>query len=113
MSAAVAAFILATAFATSVLSGVFGMAGGLVLMGALALVLPVSAALVTHGLIQMVANGWRAILHRQHLQWRIVGLYALGSAAASSPGPRRHRPETPLPFQEREGNSASCAACVR
>ena len=83
MSGAVAAFILVVALVTSTVSGVFGMAGGLMLMGALALVLPVSAALVTHGLIQLVANGWRAILHRQHLQWRIVGLYALGSAGVA------------------------------
>lgn len=33
------------------------MAGGLVLMGALALLLPVSAAFVTHGILQLVANG--------------------------------------------------------
>ena len=84
MSGAVAAFILVVALITSTVSGVFGMAGGLMLMGALALVLPVSAALVTHGLIQLVANGWRAVLHRQHLQWRIVGLYALGSAAVAT-----------------------------
>ena len=84
MSGAVAAFILVVALVTSTVSGVFGMAGGLMLMGALALVLPVSAALVTHGLIQMAANGWRAVLHRQHVQWRIVGLYALGSAGVAT-----------------------------
>jgi uncharacterized membrane protein YfcA len=84
MSFAVAAFLLAVAFATAVLSGVFGMAGGLVLMGALALVLPVQAALVTHGLLQMAANGWRAILHRRHVQWRILLLYILGSATAAA-----------------------------
>ncbi len=78
-----AVFILAVALITSAVSGVLGMAGGLMLMGALALVLPVSAALVTHGLIQMAANGWRALLHRRHVQWRIVGLYALGSGAAA------------------------------
>lgn len=83
MSAPVAAFLLVAAFCTAVLSGVFGMAGGLVLMGALALVLPVSAALVTHGLLQMAANGWRAILHRRHLQWPIIGFYVLGSAGAA------------------------------
>jgi uncharacterized membrane protein YfcA len=58
------------------------MAGGLVLMGALALVLPVSAAMVTHGVLQMVANGWRAILLRRHIEWRIVGHYALASLVA-------------------------------
>ncbi len=83
MSLLVSVFILAAAFVTSVVSGVFGMAGGLMLMGALALALPVSAALVTHGLIQMAANGWRAVLHRKHLQWRIVGLYVVGAVAAA------------------------------
>jgi uncharacterized membrane protein YfcA len=67
---------------TSSISGVFGMAGGLMLMGALALVLPVSAAMVTHGAVQIVSNGWRGWLHRRHINWRVVGFYALGSAIA-------------------------------
>jgi len=70
------------AFVTATLSGVFGMAGGLVLMGALALVLPVQAAFVTHGLLQLVANGWRAVLHRTFVRWDIVGWYALASLVA-------------------------------
>jgi uncharacterized membrane protein YfcA len=78
----VSVFILVTALATATLSGVFGMAGGLVLMGALALVLPVKAAFVTHGLLQLTANGCRAVLHRRHVRWGIVGLYAVGSLAA-------------------------------
>jgi len=79
-----ALFVLAASFVTATLSGVFGMAGGLVLMGALALVLPVSAAFVTHGVLQLVANGWRAVLHRRHVQWRIVGFYAVASLAAGA-----------------------------
>ena len=83
MSGGVAAFVVAAAFVTATLSGVFGMAGGLVLMGALALVLPVQAAFVTHGLLQLVANGWRAALHRRHVRWDIVGWYALASLVAA------------------------------
>ncbi|MBO9671385.1 MAG: sulfite exporter TauE/SafE family protein [Sphingobium sp.] len=75
--------LIVTAFFTALLSGIFGMAGGLVLMGALALILPVSAAFVTHGLLQLVANGWRAVLHRRFVDWRIVGWYALASFAAA------------------------------
>jgi len=82
LSGATALFILITAFFTAILTGVFGLAGGLVLMGALALVLPVQAAFVTHGFIQIIANGWRAILHRKHIRWLIVGLYAAGSVLA-------------------------------
>ncbi len=81
MTLAAIVILIVTAFVTATLTGVFGMAGGLVLMGVLALLMPVSAAFVTHGLLQLAANGWRAALHRRHVQWRIVGLYALGSAA--------------------------------
>jgi uncharacterized membrane protein YfcA len=76
-------FILASAFVTAALSGVFGMAGGLLLMGGLALVLPVKAAFVTHGLLQLVANGWRALLHRRFVRWDVVFLYAAASAVAA------------------------------
>jgi uncharacterized protein len=76
-------FLIIVAFFTALLSGIFGMAGGLVLMGALALVLPVSAAFVTHGLLQLVANGWRAILHREYIIWPIILNYVLASVVAS------------------------------
>jgi uncharacterized membrane protein YfcA len=75
--------LLAVVLVTSTVSGVFGMAGGLLLMGALTLALEVPAAMVTHGVVQLTSNGWRAVLHRRHLRWPILGLYALGSAAAS------------------------------
>ncbi|MBT2186593.1 sulfite exporter TauE/SafE family protein [Sphingobium nicotianae] len=78
------AFIVLTAFVTAFLSGILGMAGGLVLMGALALVLPVSAAFVTHGILQLVANGWRAVVHRQYVDWTILRNYAVASFAAAA-----------------------------
>lgn len=82
MTLLAAAFVVFTAFVTATLSGVFGMAGGLVLMGALAFVLPVQAAFVTHGILKLVANGWRSLLHRKHVAWSIVGWYALASLIA-------------------------------
>ncbi|MBI1186795.1 MAG: TSUP family transporter [Alphaproteobacteria bacterium] len=80
----IAWLLLLVVFITSTVSGVFGMAGGLMLMGALALVLPVSAAMITHGAVQIVANGSRAVLHRQHIQWRIILMYAAGSGAVTT-----------------------------
>jgi uncharacterized membrane protein YfcA len=79
MAAGAAVFLIVMSFLTAALSGVFGMAGGMVLKGALALVLPVSATFVVHGILQLVANAWRAILHRRHVEWRIVTMFALGS----------------------------------
>jgi uncharacterized membrane protein YfcA len=75
--------IIVTAFVTAFLSGILGMAGGLVLMGALALLLPVSAAFVTHGILQLVANGWRAVVHRRFIAWPIIANYAFASAVAA------------------------------
>lgn len=63
---------------TSFLSGVFGMAGGMVLMGCLVFLLPVAHAMVLHGFIQAVANGWRALMWRRHVQWSIVFRFVLG-----------------------------------
>ncbi len=76
--------ILLATFVTAFISGVFGMAGGLILMGVLALLLPVSSAMVVHGVIQSVSNGWRAILHVKWIDWRILGIYLFGSAAAAA-----------------------------
>ncbi len=84
MSIMIGAFLVVTAFVTAFLSGILGMAGGLVLMGALALVMPVSAAFVTHGILQLVANGYRAALQRNHIDWRILRNYALASAVAAA-----------------------------
>ncbi|HEY8002580.1 MAG TPA: TSUP family transporter [Phenylobacterium sp.] len=84
MTITTGAFIVVMAFLTAALSGVFGMAGGLLLKGALALVLPVSATFVVHGMLQLVANAWRAILHRKHVHWPIVGIFALGAFAAGA-----------------------------
>jgi uncharacterized membrane protein YfcA len=67
--------------ATSFLSGVVGMAGGMILMGVLLLMMDVTAAMVLHGVTQTGANGWRAFLWRRHVEWRIIGGYAVGSFA--------------------------------
>lgn len=67
---------------TSVISGIFGMAGGLILMLILAQFLAVPAAMVLHGITQFFSNGWRAWLWRGWIDWRIVGLYVLGAAPA-------------------------------
>lgn len=67
---------------TSVISGIFGMAGGLILMLVLGLLLPVQTAMVLHGITQFFSNGWRAVMWRQWIDWRIIGLYALGALPA-------------------------------
>jgi uncharacterized membrane protein YfcA len=67
---------------TSFLSGIFGMAGGIILLGVLLIVLDVAPAMVLFGTTQMAANGWRALLWRQHVQWHLIGGYIVGACVA-------------------------------
>ncbi len=56
---------------TSFISGILGMAGGLILMGVLLALMPLPAAMLLHGITQMAANGWRAWLWRRDVNWRV------------------------------------------
>jgi uncharacterized protein len=76
--AALAALVLGTSF----LSGIFGIAGGMILMGGLILLMPVPAAMILHGTTQLAANGWRAALWWRYIDATVVLRFAVGSAAA-------------------------------
>jgi uncharacterized membrane protein YfcA len=82
MSSLTLAFIGVTIFVTSFVSGVFGMAGGLILLGLLLVFLDVPTAMVTLSIIQFTANGWRAALWWRYVRWRIFAFYVVGAAAA-------------------------------
>lgn len=53
--------------ASSFLSGVFGMAGGMVLLGVMLSVLDVAPAMLLFSATQTASNGWRAVLWREHV----------------------------------------------
>ena len=74
--------IIISALATSILSGLVGMAGGVVLMAVLINILPVSSAMVLHGITQFTANGSRTLILRKHLMWRLLPGYVLGAVFA-------------------------------
>ncbi len=67
---------------TSLLSGIFGMAGGLILVGVLLALMPVPEAMALHAVTQMASNGWRASLGLRHVRWPIVGTYVVGCLLA-------------------------------
>jgi len=70
--------ILAIIFSTSLLSGLLGMGGGMILAGLLALILPLPVALFLHAATQFTANTYRCLLLKNHIQWVIVLRYAIG-----------------------------------
>ena len=75
----VLAIIAVTTLFTSFVSGIFGMAGGLILLGVLLIFMDVAPAMVLFGIIQMVSNGWRATLWRRYVDWGIVWRFLVGS----------------------------------
>ncbi len=81
MSYALLALITVATFLTAILSGVFGMAGGIIMMALLLSLLPVASAMVLHAAIQLVSNGWRFFLWRNHVVWHVTPFYGLGMVA--------------------------------
>lgn len=65
--------------ATSLISGILSMAGGLILMGVFGFFLSVPAAMVLHGVAQAVSNGSRIWLHRKHIRVRVLIPYTAGA----------------------------------
>ena len=74
--------IIISVFATAVLSGILGMAGGMILMAILVSTVSVSAAMMIHGAVQATSNASRCWFLRRHVQWRILPAYAAGAGLA-------------------------------
>jgi len=77
-----ALLILISATVTACISGIFGMAGGMIFMGIIASVMGVAEAMVVHGAVQSVSNSSRAWLLRPDIRWDILGFKFLGALPA-------------------------------
>ncbi|MEM0986182.1 MAG: sulfite exporter TauE/SafE family protein [Pseudomonadota bacterium] len=86
MTTAAAIIILAASSFTAFLSGIFGMAGGLILMGVLIALPSVSVpmAMIIHGALQMTANGWRTWLLRGDVDWVAFRRYTAGAVIGTA-----------------------------
>jgi uncharacterized membrane protein YfcA len=79
MTASAFAVLGVTIVFTSFLSGVFGMAGGMILLGVLLNYFDVATGMILFSIIQLFANGWRALQWRSYVLWPIFFRYVLGS----------------------------------
>ena len=68
-----------SAVVTSFISGILGMAGGMILMGILLALMSLPAAMMLHGITQLASNAWRALLWRTEVDWRVFRGYAYGA----------------------------------
>ena len=82
MTAAALTLIGATVVFSSFISAVFGMAGGMILLGVLLLYFDVATGMVLFSVIQLATNGWRTGHYRKYVLWRIFWWYVLGGLLA-------------------------------
>ena len=80
-SAAILVLLAVSALVTSFISGILGMAGGMILMGILLAALPLPVAMMLHGITQLASNAWRALLWRSEVDWRVFRGYLYGAVA--------------------------------
>lgn len=73
--------IAAASFSGAFLSGIFGMAGGQIVLAVLLYFLPVSAAMTMFSALMFSSGAWRAGLWRKHIDWGIAVRYVAGSMA--------------------------------
>src|SRR5471030_1634286 len=82
MTPAALAIVGGTIVVSSFISGVFGMPGGMVLLGVLLVYFDVATGMVLFSLIQLAANGWRALHWRRYVIWPIFYHYVVGALIA-------------------------------
>lgn len=76
------AVLAAATLVTSFISGILGMAGGMMLLGLMLALLPLPAAMMLHGISQLAANGGRVLMLRRQVDWRVIRGYVIGAAIA-------------------------------
>ena len=100
------ALIGVTIVSTSFISGLFGMAGGMILLGVLLVYFDVATGMVMFSVIQFVANGWRAVLWWRYVH--VADLLRLCAGAVLSFAIMRY-----VAFVPSKATVYSCSGCCR
>jgi uncharacterized membrane protein YfcA len=78
--------LAAVSLGTSIVSGVMGLAGGMLLLSVLLIHLDPVVAIPVHGVIQLVSNASRAWFQRTHVRWDAVWRFAWPLLPAGAAG---------------------------
>ncbi len=76
-------FIIGLALVTALIGALFGLGGGTILLAAMAMLLPPLAVIPVHAVVQLGANGGRALLMRRHIKRDLLLPFALGTGVGS------------------------------
>lgn len=72
------AILTIVAFATSIISAIIGMGGGILLLSAMTFFMPIQVIIPVHGLIQLISNSTRLLYLKSFIQWRFFFFFILG-----------------------------------
>jgi uncharacterized protein len=72
------ALLFIVSIATSMISAVTGMAGGIVLISFMSLILPHHILIPLHGMVQLISNSSRAITLFKEIRWSLMIPFCLG-----------------------------------
>ena len=71
MSLLVMACFILIGLSSAFISGLTGLAGGVLLLSCLSLFFPISVVIPLHALIQVAANSSRVFLLKEHIEWKV------------------------------------------
>jgi uncharacterized membrane protein YfcA len=74
------------ALVTSIISGILGMGGGILLLATLLSFLPHGQAIPVHAGVQIVSNSTRALALLRHVDWGVVGRFTTGAVPGMAAG---------------------------
>lgn len=71
-------FLGISAFLTSVLSGVIGMAGGVTLFALMTFFMPLESIIPVHGVVQLFSNFSRSYFLKKNINWTVIKFFSWG-----------------------------------
>ncbi|WP_428670527.1 sulfite exporter TauE/SafE family protein [Roseibium sp.] len=78
--------LVIVSFFTSALTAAVGLGGGVTLIAIMAALMPASALVPVHGVVQFGSNAGRALVQLRHVDWLIALWFALGAAFGAAIG---------------------------
>jgi len=71
--------LIVSSFLSSFLSAAVGLGGGVTMLAVIAQILPAPAIVPVHGIIQLGSNIGRSFLLRKYIDYKTIGIFAVGS----------------------------------
>ncbi|MEP3045655.1 MAG: sulfite exporter TauE/SafE family protein [Roseibium sp.] len=86
ISSGASLLLITVSFFTSAITAAVGLGGGIALIAIMAVIMPPTALVPVHGVIQLGSNAGRALVQLKHVDWMIALWFAVGAVLGASLG---------------------------